>query len=269
LFCVRKKIEVQTGLGLLVYFTNIMTMPQEYSDSTTDMYGNTHPFGRNKFYEELLNDFTTPFADIYWRFHGPKVAQKLPRLHSYSSPYQIIYSFQMADFPKVQDIVHDVLDSIESVSCVYDSCCWTWRIQYGTIDLVNVIDWQQQRTYADKFEPLEEMCETVRLTKLLGVSPSYFKKLGISFDARKNFSNTIYYATVRAKVKFPHLVKNIDDDDLPGPIPIGFPRRWSDNSVCYYQDEDGLVHAVFSCISGNRLASSDIRHALVGALTQM
>jgi len=152
----------------------------------------------------------------------------------------VTISSDVADFKTIQNEIANLLAKTDCVKYMYYDCCKQWYIQYGTQPLVNSLSEQPISTmslyseidyYYCKLNALKCAKNIINITRYLGVSPFYFKNLGVNIDFIKQHGymlNEIIYVTA----------KNLSysecfDDFECLPISILNCKKWSSSCLFY------------------------------------
>ena len=184
-----------------------------------------------------------------------------PPLVSISPPF--------ANFEAVHRTIGSILSGIECVQSDYTENELCYRITYGTCPLFPTLTFEEKQCYERKKEIVDDMCLQMRITNLMGVSPFHFKKLGVTV-------NQLYtHMRVLSDVVDHWFSCNLEQGmelELEEQFTIenhymGYPRRWSESVLSYYQYPDGTINIEMCRANGDRNSVAFIKRELIRQLT--
>ena len=113
------------------------------------------------------------------------------------------------------------------------------------------------------------MCIEIRITRFMGVSPFYFKRLGVDkkqcFYRKQCIENVAEEAIRRLPIEIePPFAYNDNDDEYEY---MGRPRHWSLSRIYYIQFNDGSIAILVDGYSGDHNSIAFIKRELVRQLT--
>jgi len=216
--------------------------------------------------EEELDGIFTPvntfcfqnFPHDYILWHGPlrhpidiPYPTRLPSTIFYDGSHIITISRDLASFETIHSLIFKKLNSIEGLQIHYDTCCWKWKIEYGTRPVSSVLTHNQKIYYKLKLQAIEDAVQISKLAAYMGVSPLYLfhKNIRSIRDICKYISIGIA-ASQKALTWFPHLEPEIDDI-IPEMVPLSL-LRWCEMDISYFENENTFILVFNKEKSGNK-----------------
>lgn len=214
------------------------------------------------------------FPEHLGLLHGPnrQIEEMPPAKSSYYNIFVIKIPKGNAHFDIIHKIVDQTLGGIETLTVVYDPCCWRWHLEYSKPHVNHIMDYQMTNLFENHRRKMLEIIYFARFIQKTGFKLSELRAHYVKdyWDLEERFQLANTCAQVAAK-KYPHNAIEWDEwfgyfyEDLEPPL-LGGPRLWGQYKLCAFQSETTFDLEIISMRHANRSTQAYIYHTLTAQL---